>query len=543
MMGHRLFVVRGVAFFGMAGTEEELIHHAAIRPDDPMPRLVYADWLEERDPERAELIRLSPRSDPGHQAREEELVRKRGHQWAGPLSNLAHTWQFHGGLVTRAEGEENLLLSGDLWPKHAVHHLRLHLAPGTRMPEGPSWPTHLRRLEIAGNEGVARTWLPRLRSALPATVEQLVLERCGLDTESTRMADRAGLFAQLVHLELRDNRMFGDNALRALAQSSANRLRSLTIHHANITPVALGELLANAPFPLLEELRVVLPASFPAGPALHALFPKFQTGPWAGQLRHLELAGLPLGVDGHLSLALNRGLNLERLGLAHGRVATEGQHLLQGGAGVEGVRELDLSGNDLETQHIQLLARSTHWGALEKLHLARNRVTDGGMQSLLEEGPIGGQLTRLDLSRNRVGGPGLMAISACPKLRFLALGGNYLGPEAIEALWEEGALPALEEIDFSASPLEEKILRILRTRPKSGLKTLALSDHAAGMLASKPCPALAGLTKVRLLGKPDWRLARTVFERTGAMEVEFIDEGRAWRRNRHALETQLKASG
>jgi len=190
-----------------------------------------------------------------------------------------------------------------------------------------------------------------------------------------------------------------------------------------------------------------------------------------------------------------------------------------------------------------LLAHSTHWGALEKLHLARNRVTDGGMKSLLEEGPIGGQLTRLDLSRNRVGGPGLMALSACPKLRFLALGGNYLGPEAIEALWEEGALPALEEIDFSASPLEEKILRTFRTRPKSGLKTLALSDHAAGMLASKPCPALAGLTKVRLLGKPDWRLARTVFERTGAMEVEFIDEGRAWRRNRHALETQLKASG
>jgi len=139
MMGHRLFVVRGVAFFGMAGTEEELIHHAAIRPDDPMPRLVYADWLEERDPERAELIRLSPRSDPGHQAREEELVRKRGHQWAGPLSNLAHTWQFHGGLVTRAEGEENLLLSGDLWPKRC---------PSPAAPPGP-WHTHAGRALLA----------------------------------------------------------------------------------------------------------------------------------------------------------------------------------------------------------------------------------------------------------------------------------------------------------------------------------------------------------------------------------------------------------
>lgn len=527
----------------MAGTEEELIHLAAIRPDDPMPRLVYADWLEDRDPERAELIRLSLRSDPGHQAREEELVRSRGHHWAGSLSSLAHTWRFHGGLVTRAEGEESLLVSGDLWRKHAVHQLRLHLSPGTRMPEAPSWPAQLRRLEIAGNEGVARGWLPRLRSALPATVEQLVLERCGLDTETTRLADRAGLFAPLGHLELRDNRMFGDNALRALAQSSAHRLRSLTIHHANITPVALGELLANAPFPLLEELRVVLPAAFPAGPALHALFPKFQTGPWAGQLRHLELAGLPLGVDGYLGLALNRGLNLERLGLAHCRVANEGPHLLQGGAGVEGVRALDLSSNDLETQHVQILARSTHWSALEKLHLARNRITDGGVKSLLEEGPIGRQLTVLDISRNRVGGPGLMALAICTRLQFLALGGNYLGHEAIEALWEQGALPALEEIDFSASPLEEKILRVLRTRPKPGLKALALSDHAAGMLTSKPCPALGGLLQVRLLGKPDWRLARTIFERTGALDVEFIDEGRAWRRNRHALEKQIKASG
>jgi uncharacterized protein (TIGR02996 family) len=534
-----------VFFVGMAGTEEELIRLAATRPDDPMPRLVFADWCEERDPERAEFVRLTCLPEMGPKSRSEELLRARDRDWAGALPELAHAWHFHKGLVTRTEGEQ-LLLSAparDLWRKHAVHHLRLHLAPGSRLPESPAWPAHLRRLELAGNEGVARVWFPKLHASLPATVDQLVLERCGLDTETTRVADRTGLLAPLTHLELRDNRMFGDNALRALAQSSARQLRSLSIHHANITPVALGELLTNAPFPLLEELRVVLPAAFPAGPALHALFPKFQTGPWAGQLRHLELAGLPLGVDGYLSLALNRGLNLERLGLAHGRVGSEGQHLLQGGAGVQNIGDLDLSGNDLETQHAQVLARSTHWGALEKLNLGRNRITDGGVKSLLEDGPIGRQLTWLDLSRNRVGGPGLMALAVCTRLKFLALGGNYLGHEAIEALWEEGALPALEELDFSASPLEEKILRVLRTRPRPGLKTLALSDHAAGMLTSKPCPALGGLLHVRLLGKPDWRLARNVFDRTGALDVEFIDEGRAWRRNRHALELQLKASG
>ena len=527
----------------MAGTEEELVQLAAERPDDPMPRLVYADWLEERDPERAELIRLSQRSDPDQRSRKEELLRIRGHFWAGSLSRLAHTWRFESGLVTRAEGDENLLLPGDHWRKHAVRNLRLHLSPGTRMPESPVWPAYLRCLEIAGNEGVSRGWLPRLRNTLPPSVEQLVLERCGLDTETTRMADRAGLFAPLSHLELRDNRMFGDNALRALSQSSAPRLRSLAIHHANITPVALGELLGNSPYPLLEELRVILPAPFPSGPALNALFTKFQTGPWAGQLRHLELAGLPMGEDGYLSLALNRSLNLERLGLAYGKVAADGQHLLRGGAGVESVRTLDLSGNDLETQHVQVLARSPHWGALENINLARNRITDAGVKSLVEEGPIGRQLTRLDLSRNRVGGPGLMALTACSSLQFLAIGGNYLGHEAVEALLDENSLPALAEIDFSASPLEEKILRVLRTRLKPGLKTLSLSNHAAGMLTSKACPALAGLTRMRLMGKPDWRLARTIFERTGALDVEFLEEGRAWRRNRHALETQLRASG
>ena len=528
----------------MQGTEEDLIHLAAVRPDDPMPRLVFADWCEERDAERAEFVRLACQAEPADKPRIEELLRSRGKDWAGDLRGHAHAWHFHQGLITLVEGDENLLAptARTTWQKNPVQHLRLHLPAGSRMPDSPHWPSQLKRLDITGNDGVARAWLPRLHGSLPSCTRHLSLERCGIDTESTRQADRTGLFSPLINLEFRDNRMFGDNALRALARSAAKNLRSLTLHHANITPVALGELLADAPFPMLEELCVALPAAFPAGPALQALSANFQAGPWSNQLTRLELAGLPLGVEGYMGLALNRALNLQRLGASQGRVATEGQHLLQGGPGIESVRALNLSGNELENQHVQLLARSQHWSALEELNLSRNRLSDLTINSLLEDGPIGRQLTRLDLARNRVGGPGLMALANCQNLRFLGMGGNYLGPEAIETLWAEGTLPLLEEIDFSASPLEEKILRLLRTQAKPAMKTLALSDHAAGMMVSKACPALQGLLHMRILGKPDWHLARQIFARTGALDLEFNDEGRAWRRNRHAMEMPLRAS-
>lgn len=72
----------------------------AIRenPDDDAPRLIYADWLEERgQADRAEFIRIQcrlfgiPHTDPAAsdlKVRAEELLRTNWQTWVGPLRNV-----------------------------------------------------------------------------------------------------------------------------------------------------------------------------------------------------------------------------------------------------------------------------------------------------------------------------------------------------------------------------------------------------------------------------------------------------------------------
>lgn len=71
----------------------------AEQPDDDLPRLVYADWLDEHgEPERAEFIRVQcelaarPGSPPGRRAellaREGELLRAHGHAWSTQWDGL-----------------------------------------------------------------------------------------------------------------------------------------------------------------------------------------------------------------------------------------------------------------------------------------------------------------------------------------------------------------------------------------------------------------------------------------------------------------------
>src|SRR5258708_31097953 len=80
-------------------------------PDDDVPRLVYADWLEDNgEPDRAEFIRLQIRlcreggfgADEAAEmeARIEQLRLAHDDEWAGPVvSHLATGWSFQRGFV------------------------------------------------------------------------------------------------------------------------------------------------------------------------------------------------------------------------------------------------------------------------------------------------------------------------------------------------------------------------------------------------------------------------------------------------------------
>src|SRR5205085_3618750 len=79
------------------------------RPHDDLPRLIYADWLDEHgQPERAEFIRLQcaldrlPEDDrrrPDLRERERQLAEAHEARWASELAPLVTQCAFRRGVV------------------------------------------------------------------------------------------------------------------------------------------------------------------------------------------------------------------------------------------------------------------------------------------------------------------------------------------------------------------------------------------------------------------------------------------------------------
>src|SRR4029078_1438463 len=91
------------------------MHHQAAfldaiipEPDDDAPRLIYADWLEERGDPRAEFIRAQCElvklslDDPlrvGLETRERQLLKEYEKEWVGVLTEISPHRKFRRGLL------------------------------------------------------------------------------------------------------------------------------------------------------------------------------------------------------------------------------------------------------------------------------------------------------------------------------------------------------------------------------------------------------------------------------------------------------------
>ena len=90
--------------------EEAFIQAIADKPADDTPRLIFADWLEERGDPRAEFIRVQCAlgqlsSEDSQRAeligRQRELRRQHEPAWTAPLHGWVDEWEFERGLIER----------------------------------------------------------------------------------------------------------------------------------------------------------------------------------------------------------------------------------------------------------------------------------------------------------------------------------------------------------------------------------------------------------------------------------------------------------
>ncbi len=329
-------------------TEDEQAFLAAIvaAPEDDTPRLVFADWLDERgrddDAARAALIRAQCRLEhlpPGREraALEKQaraVLRAHAKRWAAPLSQLrlGEKWTYRRGFL------DGVTMS----PTHFVRHAEtiFRFAPTLRTVRFPYAQGEVTEL-------AACPFLARLASV--DLTEMCTCGMCPIDVE-LRNLFKSKHAAGLNHLSVSLDRIDAD-MVRALVASKH-----------------------------------------------------------LGQLTSLDLSGNPLGPDGARVLAeakhLTRlaALNLTNTGLFYVGVAA-----LASATHFPALGRLNLSQNGVRAAGVRALVAAPFFGRLVALDLSGNRIGEGGVAALAKV-PASAKLAALDVSGNHLSEKAIKAL-------------------------------------------------------------------------------------------------------------------------------------
>jgi uncharacterized protein (TIGR02996 family) len=461
------------------------------KPDDDMPRLVYADWLEEQgDGVRAEFIRiqieLARHGQPAARrrelkARERELLARHKMAWGGGLLSEVGKWCYRRGFVeaVRTDRERFAWHADELFRLHPVRHLRFTCVgdfgrePGLREFARwlAKWPP-LKRVESLGFWGdsaggdaaitraelavlLASRHLTRLRT-LDIT-DNVDMDRAGQDLAAARV------LARLTGLTLH---LIDPNVVADLAASRfVPRLRRLALPWNDLGDEALGRL---ADWPAVADLAWLdLRHNSSIGPAgAEAL----AASPYLRRLRRLDLSQqLSQSAIGDRGLEALVGAGkldaVRRLALEDNNIGPDGARAL---AGLHRLRRLNLRGNfRIGPEGMRALANSANLAGLRRLNVGITGLGDRGARALARSAHLRG-LTELTAYANQIGDAGARALAGSPvlaRVRVLRLGGNHtLSDAGARALAESRYLDRVTCLELPSTGIGQEGRRLLRER-------------------------------------------------------------------------------
>ncbi len=397
---------------------------AAERDDGP--RLIYADFLADSDDpadrHRADFVRLQlalARLPDNHPRRHElkhradDLLHRHLSAWTAHLRGLATGFTFHRGLLDTvsvdvatfaARGEELFRRA----PVRGVKFLDAARHVGTLAE-----CEHLARVRDLGlcgadlgNGGLNLL----LRSRHLSAVESLDLSFNGLDDSAARLLARTSALPRLRELRLNDNGRLTADGLTALADSPA--LGGLELLDVSANDIGAAGIEAVVGSPYLGDLHTFAAHSNRIGDA------------GAKALAGSELLARMLAREPKLALPRSG------IGPAGARALAESPH-------VAGVRELDLTGNQLADDGTRAVGESECLPNLRRLVLMHNQIADGGARALAFS-PVMAGLDFLDVSSNRITRSGIDALWSARKdfQTELEYGDNLVTPDSEEVLRE-----------------------------------------------------------------------------------------------------------
>jgi uncharacterized protein (TIGR02996 family) len=409
-------------------------------PDDDAPRLVLADWLEERGDERGEFVRLQcqraargdARTPTQVGGREAALLEQYRGTWLGVLCEKGIQTEIRRGLV-RAVGSPRKLLSKRLAalreyePLAWVDHLSLYDVGAQDLPRlasSPHW-TCLTQLDLekhvySADHLIDADTVGHSSGDWAALADLVVLPRLtelSFSCQDLGVGGATALAAlpelkRLRSLDLACNNL-GDRGAAALASSrSLTGLTDLNLTHNRIGADGFASL---AGWPALATMTTLsLGQNYPGVAGVAAL----AASPFLGNLRELRLSAdyldaMPgtigasrlgpqrFGPEGAAALAKARTLSwLARMFLGENRIGPEGAEALGASAAFPGLAELDLGGNGIGDAGAIALASSASLPNLTTLSLRYNGIGDRGAEALARS-PYLSRLTSLNFRANR----------------------------------------------------------------------------------------------------------------------------------------------
>ena len=440
--------------------EEVFLQRITQNPDDDAPRLVYADWLEERgDADRAEFIRLQcalARAAPDTpastrlQRRQQRLLREHEAAWRGGLPKLRGVrWgKFWRGFVAGAtvtRGPALAAAAPALFAAAPVQRLHIEaldaagaaglaaIPPTARLTHLRARPTNEYAAEGEVNAAVPLAHLPQL-----SYLTELDLDYMGVGPAGAEALAASPYLGRLRVLTLGAGAV--GEGVRALLTS--DRLASLTVldlwNNSNITGEVLAAVDPLAVRPRLEVLR---------------------------------LQGSHLRGEGAVLARVVGALPLRELTVSWCVLGDAGAQALAGAAGLSSLRKLDITGNEISAAGMGALLNASWAGGVTDWSFAGPRL-DNAAAAVLAAWPGREVLTHLALTNAQVDDIAARTLAASfpwPNLQRLNLSGNQIGEDGVEILAE--AVGGRAELCVWQNSIQPDRRRRLRERFGNRLKT------------------------------------------------------------------------
>jgi uncharacterized protein (TIGR02996 family) len=421
-------------------TEAAFLAAMAADPDNNLPRLVFADWLEENgDAERAEFIRLQcePQADDAAEARVAKLLKAKSKTWRKPFKLFGKEVLFHRGFPHHLKVEFPLLVE---------HQQLLALAPDWHLsPTRDEWDFEP-QLDLC-ERFAAGPYLDRVRG--------LCLAWAGWQPEELTALLTPPLMARL--RELRFGDCDGEAEFAALLALDDLRLEALGFVGDSY---GIGD----------DGCRLIAEDS------------RFAT------LTTLELPNNGVSEDGIAALAHADELTgLRDLILTGGSnssndIGPEGAGLIAGSENFRQLVNLDLALTGIEDDGFVALVTSPNLPALEVLNVPGCGITNAGLVAFAESDavPCLNTLNVCSMGDSRISVAGLRAVLESPRmerLTALRFSGARFRDEGADLLASSPACRHLTELFLTGCGISvDGFTRLLESPHLVGVRRFNL-DH------------------------------------------------------------------